>query len=344
VAIGGEYREKAGDNHRSWWTNGFWPGLLWLAYRETGDPDWKESALDCERALDEALHWFEGVHHDVGFVWTLASVSAWKLTGAPDSRRRALMAASLLAGRFNPAGRFIRAWNGPNHAGWAIVDCLMNLPLLYWASEETKDPRFAHIARAHADTALTYILRPDGSVNHIVCFDPDSGEFRESLAGQGHAVGSSWSRGQAWALYGFALSYRHTAKEGYLAAAKRVAHYFLSQVPPGAVPAVDFRAPPLAMNWDSSAGAIAAAGLLEIAGWVDAREAAFYRGAAVELLRSLDRACGNWESDGDGLLLHGSHAWHHADSAHPNDTPLIYGDYFFAEAVLRLRGQQELFW
>lgn len=342
VSVGGRYIEKAGDNHRSWWTNGFWPGLLWLAYRETGSEVWKDTAQRCEARLDEALTWFEGLHHDVGFVWTLSSLASFRLTGDDSSRRRALLAATLLAGRFNPAGRFLRAWNGRHQTGWAIVDCLMNLPLLYWAGEQTGDPRFSLIAQAHADTALAHILRPDGSCCHIVCFDPNTGEFVESLAGQGYAVGSSWSRGQAWALYGFALSYRHTGQPKYLEAAKKVAGYFLAQLEDG-LPAVDFRAPALAMNWDSTAGAIAAAGLLEIAGW--SGNDGPYRQAAIDLLVALDARCGAWDRpEEEGLLLHGCHAWHHSDPVHPNDTPIIYGDYFFTEAVLRLTAEKDSLW
>jgi len=345
VSVNGRWRERGGDKHRSWWTNGFWPGLCWLAFRETADEAWMDAARGCESRLDEALEWFEDLHHDVGFVWTLSSVASYRLTANEDSRRKALHAATLLAGRFNQAGRFIRAWNGRKQAGWAIVDSLMNLPLLHWASETTGDPRFAQVALAHADTALERILRPDGSVNHIVRFDPDSGAYIDSLAGQGYAAGSSWSRGQAWALYGFALSHRHSGLAPHLEAARRVADYFISQLGESGLPRVDFRAPPLPMDLDSSAGAIAASGLLEIASLVPVAEAPAYRSAAARLLAALDFGCGSWAlPDEEGLLLHGAHAWHHDDKIHPNDTPIIYGDYFFTEAVLRLKSPSGSLW
>ncbi len=345
VSINGKYQDFAGrEEPLNWWTNSFWSGQLWLAYRETKDEFFRQTAESCEKQMDVALQRFDGLHHDVGFMWSLTAVADYKLTGNDQSRRRALLAAATLSSRFNLKGGYIRAWND-DKVGWAIVDCLMNLPLLFWASEVTKDQRFAHIARAHADTAIRAVQRPDGSVNHIVCFDPETGDVVETLGGQGFAVGSSWSRGQAWALYGFALSHKYTKETRYLDAAKRVAHYFIANICEDWVPRVDFRSPPLAGNdKDSTAGAIAAAGLLEIADNVPEHEQALYRGAAVKMVQALDQTCGAWDKSEEGLLLHGTHAYHHLGKDFPNDTPIIYGDYYFMEAVLRLKGRTELFW
>lgn len=346
VSVGGRYQEFTGREEAvAWWTNSFWAGLLWLAYRETSDPFYRTTAESIEEKLDKALWGFDGLHHDVGFLWSLSSVASFQLTGNDQSRRRALLAASVLASRFNLQGGYIRAWNGDN-AGWAIVDCLMNLPLLYWASRQTGDPRFAHVARAHADKALAAVQRPDGSVNHIVCFDPQTGEVIETKGGQGYGVGSSWSRGQSWALYGFALSARHTGEARYLDAAKRVAHYFVACVCGDWVPDVDFRAPAQPSMKDTTAGAIAAAGLLEVADLVPELEAPLYRNAAVKMLQALDRHWGAWDLDEEGLLVHGTHSYHFAGSSlYPaNHSPIIYGDYFFVEAITRLKGRTEFFW
>lgn len=165
-----------------------------------------------------------------------------------DARRRGLHAAQLLAGRFNPAG-YIRAWNDfpdpdTDTRGWAIIDCLFNIPLLYWASEETNDPRFKKIAMTHADTVAANFVREDGSVRHIVQFDPETGAFVRDYGGQGYAQGSSWTRGQTWALYGFVMSYKHTGAVRYLAMAQKVAEYFIAHIPAdGRIP-VDFCQPP----------------------------------------------------------------------------------------------------
>ena len=181
-------------------------------------------------------------------------------------------------------------------------------------------------------------------MNHIVSFDPETGEAIESIGGQGYGVGSSWSRGQAWGLYGFALSHRYTKDPAVLDAAKRVAHYFIANVCDDWIPRIDFRAPAGSTTKDSTAGAIAAAGLLEIANSVPELEKALYLGAAIKMLKALDRDCGAWDQDEQGLLLHGSHAFHQSDASMPNDRPIIYGDYYFVEAVLRLCGRTELFW
>lgn len=345
VSIDGKYVNFTGrDQPINWWTNSFWVGQMWLMYRATGDDFFRTTAESCEKQLDAALYGFDGLHHDVGFMWSLSSVASFKLTKNEQSRKRAMLAAATLSSRFNIKGQYIRAWNGDN-VGWAIVDCLMNLPLLYWASEQANDPRFANVARAHCDTAIRAVQRPDGSMNHIVHFDPETGEVIETIGGQGYGVGSSWSRGQAWAVYGFALSHKYTNDERYLDAAKRVAHYFVANVCDDWVPAIDFRAPAEPRVKDSTAGAIAAAGLLEIAASVGEFERGLYLNAAVQMLKALDTDCGAWDKDEEGLLLYGSHAYHHdIVKGYPNSTPIIYGDYFFTEAILRLAGAEELFW
>lgn len=324
-----------------WWTAGFWPGLLWLIYREEGDDRLRGIAESCESKLDPVLAHFEELHHDVGFMWGLTAVANFKLLGREASRRRALLAASILAARYNARGGFIRAWNhaGP---GWAIIDSMMNLPLLFWASEITDDPRFRHIATAHAATARRHFLREDGSCRHVVSFDPNTGAFLEVFGGQGLGSDSAWARGCAWALYGFALCHRYTGDPEFLEAARRVAAFVLSQVAPGAVPPWDFHAPaakdrPL----DSSAGACTASGLLELARLVPAGEAARLRVAAVAMVAALDQVCGAWDLDEEGLLLHGT--GNLPDNANI-DVPLIYGDFFFVEALAKLRGRVETFW
>ncbi|WP_438445972.1 glycoside hydrolase family 88 protein [Gorillibacterium sp. sgz5001074] len=330
-----------------WWTAGFWPGLLWLLYRESKDERLRSIAEECEAQLDGVISAYYRLDHDIGFMWTLTSVARFKLTGEEESKRRALLAANLLMGRFNPQGNFIRAWNPWNehqdNRGWAIIDCMMNLPLLYWASETTADPRYKHVAIRHADMVLANFLRPDGSVYHIVTFDPETGERTGALGGQGYAEHSAWSRGTSWAIYGMALSYRYTGKQEYLDAAKRTAHFFLSQLPEDHVPVWDFRLPEGVPQYrDSSAGACAACGLLLIAEQVDPVEGKFYRAAAERILHALYSQYGAWDDEAEeGLVLHGTS---HYPERRNMDVPLIYGDYYFVEGISRLRGSRELFW
>ncbi|MFC0215822.1 glycoside hydrolase family 88 protein [Paenibacillus chartarius] len=330
-----------------WWTAGFWPGQLWLLYAGTGSEDFRRIAEQCENGLDAVLEQYYKLDHDMGFMWTLTSIAQYKLLGSEDSKRRALIAANMLVGRLNLKGRYIRAWNpwreGEDNAGVAIIDCVMNMPLLFWASQVTGDPRFRHVAEAHLDTVLEHFIRPDGSVYHIVRFNPHTGECEERLGGQGYAPESAWSRGTAWALYGLTLAYHHTGRADYLAGAKRVAHFFLSQLPEDRVPYWDFRLPEgVAKYRDSSAGACAASGLLLLADKVADVEAHVYRNAGVQILESLYTNYGAWDDPAEeGLILHGTS---HFPEGKNVDVPLIYGDYYFVEGLARLKGAKVIFW
>lgn len=341
VSINGRY-----DSERiGWWTAGFWPGLLWLIYSETGEESLKNIAISCEEQLDKPLNEFLGIHHDVGFMWIPTSLAHYKLLGNEESRRRALVAASHLAGRFNVKGNFIRAWNNAQKAncqGWAIIDCLMNIPLLFWASEEMEDPRFKHIAIAHADTVAKEFIRPDGSVHHIVSFNPETGERIEALGGQGYSPESAWSRGASWALYGMALCYRYTQEDRYLQAAKRVAHFFLANLNDDYIPNWDFRAPiEENMPLDTSAAACAASGLLELSSLVEPYEKELYHRSGEKIVKSLYENYGAWDKEEEALILKGT--VHRPVNKHVN-TPIIYGDFFFVEALAKLRGKKETFW
>lgn len=338
------------------WTNGFWPGMLWQMYHATGDEAYRAAAQDVEERLDTLLREPEAVDHDVGFLFLLSSVANYRETRNCDARRRGLLAAQLLAGRYNPAGGFIRAWNGPRQnkttdrmgggdgRGWMIVDCMMNIPLLYWASRELDDPRFSQIAVKHAKTAQQYLVRPDGSCNHIAAFDPDTGEYTGSPGGQGYAPGSSWSRGQAWAVYGFALSYRHTEDTSFLYTAKQCAHYCIANMAlTDWIPLVDYRAPAAPMKYDTTAAVITACGLLEISEHVEDIEKRFYIDAACRILRACDERFCNWDPDEDSILDGGTSFYHDPDGKH-TEVPVIYGDYYFIEAILRLKGNALFVW
>jgi unsaturated chondroitin disaccharide hydrolase len=331
----------------SWWTAGFWPGMLWQLYAGSGEAGLRQLAEQCEARLDDVLNAYEKLDHDLGFMWILTSVASYKLTGNTESRTRALKAANYLMGRFNLKGRYIRAWNpwreGEDNSGVAIIDCCMNMSLLFWASAETGDPRYRHVAEAHMDTVLEHFIRPDGSVYHIVNFDPHTGEVAEFRGGQGYAPESAWSRGAAWAIYGLALAYHHTGNKDYLYASQKVAHFFLTRLPEDQVPQWDFRAPAeIGDLRDSSAGSCAASGLLLLATLVDDVEASVYKTGAERILESLFRNYGTWDNpDEEGLLLHGT-------SNYPEnrniDVPLIYGDFFYVEALARLKGKGPFYW
>ena len=324
-----------------WWTNGFWGGLMWLMYAGTGKECYKETAQNAEKIMDGAFRYMDSLHHDVGFMWHIMSGAAYKLTGDKASRNRDLLAAMTLMSRYNVEGDYIRSWNGKENGGWTIIDCMMNIPQLYWATDEIGDTRFKKIAMRYADMAMRDHVRADGSVNHIVVHDPDvPNTVLETKGGQGYGVGSCWSRGAAWALYGFILSYIHTKEERYLDTAKKVAHYFVSNVMnTGWLPLIDFRAPDEPVYYDSTAGAIAACGLIEIAKNCPEFEKNIYLSAAIKMLKAMEKEWCDWSETEDSILQMGSERY--GGGMH---MPIIYGDYFFTEAVLKLKGCDFLPW
>lgn len=339
IAKEGIYEDYS-SKRPEWWTNGFWPGILWLLYEETKEEKYKEAARGAEKSLVENLKNFRANDHDYGFRYQLSCVADYRLTKDEEARKNGLFAAQLLAGRYNPEGRFIRAWDAPERVTWMIIDCLMNLPLLFWASEETKDSRFAGIARAHAETSLKTLLRPDGSSGHVAILDQDTWELSCQPGGQGYEEGSSWSRGQAWAVYGFALTYKHTGEAKYLDAAKQAAHYFLANVSStGFVPLVDFRAPKEPVMYDTTAAVAAACGLIAIAEELPEYQRPMYVSGAVKLIQTAEQKHCNFDPEYDSILQNGTVMY--TKEIH---VPIIYGDFFLLEAVRKLMGSDFLIW
>ena len=325
----------------SWWTGGFWPGLMWQLYKATGEAVYRDEALRVEALLTDEFRRFDLLNHDVGFMYLLSCGAHYRMTGDAQALSDTLHAATLLAGRFNPAG-FIRAWPGKDRTGYAIIDCMMNLSLLYYASELTGDPRFGKIARIHADTTIREFLREDGSSCHIVIFDPETGKALARPAGQGYCEGSSWSRGQAWALYGFTLSAINTGEQRYLDVARRCAGYFISHIREDGLTDSDFCQPADEERIDNIAGACAACGLLELANLVGGEEGEGYRAAAMRLLRALNELCADWSDESTGILQKCTASYH--DDGAGRHVNILYGDYFFVEALCKLRGTDARLW
>lgn len=345
----GNYDDRS-DEKKDWpiydginfWTNGFWGGMMWLLYQDTGDEKYAEIARVSEKKMQKCFSMYYGLHHDVGFMFMPTAVVDYRLTGNEESRRTGLHAANLLAGRFNPVGKYIRAWNDLENdtRGWAIIDCMINLSLLYWAYEETKDPRFKHIAMMHADTAMENFIRPDGSVNHIVEFNPETGEKVCSYGGQGYENGSAWSRGQGWALYGFVISYLHTGKQEYLDTAKRVAYFCMANIPDSGIIPVDFRQPPEPAYEDSCGACVIAGGLLELSKCVPDTEKKVYEKAAFKILNAIYEKRTDWSYNSDAIVQNCSAAYH--DDKH--HITMSYADYYFMEAVYKIKGVGRLLW
>lgn len=329
------------------WTTSFHTGMALLAWRETGDNDFAGHLLRLESSYRQKILSHSGdTMHDLGFLYSLYSVGLHSMTG--DSRHRdiGIRAAEVLAARFDNSGKFIQAWghldgSEPHFEGLAIIDCMMNLPLIYWAAKETANPVLHDIAMRHADTTLKHFIRPDGSVYHAFRFDRETGA---PIAGDnycGHSVESHWARGMAWAIYGFALSYRYTGESRYLEASQSLANKFIGQLDEHVIPIWDFKlpagSPPIR---DSSAAAIAVCGFQEL---IQLGSNLASLTPAVECL--LDRLCAEDYLDPDdqcpGVLRD-------AQTGFAGDVGLnayaSWGDYFLMEGLCRQLGRTEFFW
>lgn len=338
-----ESRQWNLDDGLNWWTNGFWGGIMWLLYQDTKEERYAQIARFSEEKLKKCFDIYYGLHHDVGFMFQPTAVADYRLTGNEESRRLAMHAANLLAGRFNPAGKFIRAWNQVEDSdtrGWAIIDCLFNISLLFWASQESGDPRFRQIAMLHADTVLENFVRQDGSVCHIVEFDPETGTMVKSHGGQGYQEGSSWTRGQGWAVYGFANAYSHTSEKRYLDAAKKVAHYCIANLPESGMIPVDFRQPK-EPAWEDSCGAcVIAGGLIEVAGHVPEPEKDEYLRPALKILKTIAEKRADWTRECDAIVQNCTGSYHSSE----HHFTMVYADYYFIEALYKLTGTGISIW
>ena len=340
---GGQWIGSPWDLGNGWWTSGFWPGLMWLMDTLSPDEIFHREALRATELMTGQFRIYRHLTHDVGFMFLLSCGAKHKLTGDAQSRWDTLHAASLLMGRFNPTDTpragFIKAWDGREQLGYAIIDCMMNLPLLDWATRETGDPRFAAVARIHADTAAKHFIREDGSCRHIVEFDPASGAFVREHGGQGCGIGSSWSRGQAWALYGFTLLAMNTGEARDLETAERIARYFAANIREDGLTDCDFRQPKEVYRLDNIAGACAACGFLELEKLTGNPA---YRTAAEKLLDGLIDHCCDFGDAYCGFLTHCTAAYHEDNAG--THTNIVYGDYFFVEALCKLKGVDPMLW
>lgn len=305
------------------WTGGFWIGLLWAGYEERRDERFREAAERLLEAFVDRAR--ETQNHDLGMMFCPSAVKGYELTGDKRYRAAALTAAANLASQFNVRGSFIPGWGFFGDADWdgtVLIDTMMNLPLLVWASNETGDERYREIALAHGKTALEHQFRSDGSTFHVYRFDPVTGSPLLGDTYQGKAADSRWSRGLAWAITGCAQLARAGAGPEYRLAAERVASHYLRHLPADLIPYWDFDAE----TWeprDSSAGAVAAYGLLLLDQHEDADRC---------MKALVDHA---QAPPGDpAILLHAT-----ADLPHGIgiDGSTIYGDYFFVRALQELR-------
>jgi unsaturated chondroitin disaccharide hydrolase len=323
------------------WVGGHWVGLLWLAFSHTNDPEVETAARTWAARL--APRQFDTTTHDLGFLFELSHILGWELTGNETLKVPALQAAETLSLRFNQAGGFFQAWGPldapPELRGRAIVDTMMNLDLLFWAGQQTGDPKFAKMAETHARTVMEYQIRPDFSTSHVIDFDPEGGEFIKQDTHQGLSGGSCWSRGQSWAVYGFGDCFRATGDPVFLDTACNLAEYALENLPADLVPYWDYRSLEIPNDVrDSSAASILSAGLLNLAELETSPEKAFrWRTQAEVILEALWEKYSSRSTAEPSILIHGTRSKPHDMMDHG----LIYGDYYFVEALVNLLGGYE---
>lgn len=332
---GGQWLQIDPAKH-GWWVGGHWVGLLWLASAATRDPSLAAAARDWAQQL--LPRQYDQPDHDLGFVFELGFVLGYQLTGDESLKPPALQAAATLSCRSNPRGKFIQAWGALDASrelrGRTIMDTMMNLDLLFWAGKITGDPHYAEIGAAHARTALAHHIRPDGSTAHVCDFDPETGAFLKHDTHQGLSASSCWSRGQAWGVYGFADCYRATGEAAFLSASRRLVEYIWPRLPADLVPFWDFDSPLIPDDVrDSSAASVLASGLLNLASVEnDSELAVLWQDRAVSILESLWHNYTSLGTEEASLLLHGTRSKPH----NLMDHGLIYGDYYFFEALMRL--------
>lgn len=331
------------------WTDGFWSGILWLCYEYTGDTSFRDAARKTVESFKTRLeHKVYLDHHDIGFLYSLSSKAQWMIEKDEEARQLTLQAADHLMSRWRPKSGIIQAW-GPEgdevNGGRIIIDCLLNLPLLYWAYEQTGNNAYLQVAIKQADQSQRFLVRGDDSSYHTFYFDQKTGDSIRGGTHQGYLDGSTWTRGQAWGIYGFALSYRYTKNASYLETSKRLALYFLERLPADHVAYWDFNAPVDANTpRDSSASAIVACGIIELLSHLDENDSAreYLQKRLQDSMSGLVNHYSTMnDSDLEGFLKHGS--YHVRGNSSPDDF-VIWGDYYYLEALMRLEKGHKGYW
>lgn len=334
------------------WTTGFWTGEIWLAYEFCNEECLKNAALiQIDSFLERIDKKIAVDHHDMGFLYSPSCVAGYKLTGSQKGREAALKAAEQLIFRFHPVGEFIQAWGAMDEPEnyRLIIDCLLNLPLLYWASEETGDKKYYEIAQKHLHTALSYVIREDYSTWHTFYFDIKTGKPDHGATCQGYRDGSAWARGQAWGIYGTALAYQYTRQEKYIDLFYHVTEYFLTHLPEDLVPYWDLEfTSGNEQPRDSSSASIAVCGMLEMAKYLEPKQAQYYTVIAKQLLKSIyDNYAVKNSNESNGLVLHSTYSNHSPYNTCNHcgvDECNSWGDYFYMEALTRLNKNWTPYW
>ncbi len=336
------------------WTSSFWTGEIWLAYEYSKDEALKKAALvQCDSFYHRIKDRIATGDHDLGFLYTLSCVAGYKITGEEKAKEAALEAAEHLMRLYSPFGKFIRTWGEepvePERFEM-IIDCLLNIPLFYWASEVTGNKKYREAAVQHFLTTYRNALREDGLSHQAMLFDINTGELLNYHTHQGYKDESAWSRGQAWAIYGPAITYKYTGMKECLDMFKRACDYFMNHLPDDMIPYFDLTFTE-GEEWprDSSAATIAACGMLEMAKYLSQEEAEKYTRYAKQIMKSLFENCRVKNcTESNGLLMHGTYCcktpFNTQETDRGVDECCSFGDYFYMEALMRLVTDWKMYW
>ena len=327
--------EKLVTSGSEWWCSGFYPGTLLYLYEQTKDEALYNEAMRMLKLLEKEKN--NTSTHDLGFMMFCSFGNANRIAPKPEYKEILLTSAKSLSTRFNPKVGCIKSWDSKPTDFLVIVDNMMNLELLFWATEISGDSSFYKIAVTHADNTIKNHFRPDYSSYHVLNYNAETGAVQEKRTAQGYANESAWARGQAWGLYGFVVMYRVTKDKKYLDQANHIAQFLLNHpnLPADKIPYWDFNAPdiPSALR-DASAGSIIAAALMELKDYSDKKTAEIYFDIAETIIRNLssNQYKAAFGTNGGFILKHGLG---HLPQKSEVDVPLTYGDYYFVEAMKR---------
>ena len=338
------------------WTSGFWPGALWYLYEYTKNNSWKDEAMKWTDSLKD-IQYFVG-HHDVGFMMYCSYGNGFRLTANPEYIPILVQSARSLCKRYSYNVGCIQSWDARMSVGgknnWkfpVIIDNMMNLELLFWATQATNDYVYWNIAVSHAEKTMKNQIRPDFSCYHVVNYDPDTGDVLHRQTAQGFADNSTWARGQAWGVYSFTMVYRYTKDERFLRTAINMADFFLNHknLPDDGIPYWDFNVGEEGFNpdfkynpfdyrripRDVSAACVVASALFELCGYVSKIDhKRIYYDAAIKILNNLSTDCYRAkENENHNFIL--KHSVGNFPGNNEVDVPLIYADYYFLEALVR---------
>lgn len=318
------------------WTSGFWPGELWYLYEATGDSKWKIQADKFSRYLTQ-LSVSKASDHDLGFQIFNSFGNGYQLTKNKEYKEIILKTADTLATLYNPKVGTILSWPHNKYGGHnTIIDNMMNLELLFWASKNGGNKSLYPIAVKHAETTMNNHFRPDYTSYHVLVYDVENGKKIKGLTAQGYSDNSMWARGQAWAIYGFTMVYRETKENRFLEFAHKLARVYLDRLTTeDLIPYWDFDAPGIPNEpRDASAAAIVASGLLELSYYTtDKNLKEEYRAKAKKMIESLSAHYQSHDANSAFLL----HATGHKPAGSEIDCSINYADYYYLEALLRLQ-------